>query len=253
MPLQCFSESLIGARAENQDYVLSFNLGQDCFALVCDGLGGYADGGWASATFARSLQAVVIRNIPAEDAAPEQVMADWLEQAWILFGQAQQQERRNPQAQTTFVLVWLAADFTLVAHAGDSRAYGLDRQQVLWRTRDHNLYELGVMNGDIDPARVPRAQGQGALLYRCVSSQKPLKPVITLHPALLPGQAVALCTDGVWGHTVDQEWVALVSAARSDAGHPDNGAGALHRLLNTAVQRGGARADNASALLILAD
>ncbi|RLU01435.1 MAG: serine/threonine-protein phosphatase [Ketobacter sp.] len=242
MPLCCYSESLIGGRSENQDFALSFELGQDVFAVLCDGMGGYADGGWAAATFAQSVKEVVTRHIPEEEVSPEQAMTDWLQRAWLLFCDKHQLQRRHRQAQTTFVLAWLARDFTLVAHAGDSRCYGLRPDAVLWCTQDHNLYELGVMNGDIDPRHTPKAQGQHALLYRSVGRNKPLKPTLTLHPALCPGQALTLCSDGLWSQVRDPEWLALVAA--------EDAAGSLQALLRTAVQRGGARADNATALLV---
>ncbi len=241
MSLQCYSESLIGARAENQDFSLSFKLGQDVFAVLCDGMGGYPDGGWAAANFAGAVKEAVTRHIPEEDVAPEQAMRDWLQRAWELFCEQHRVQQPHPQAQTTFVLAWLAQDFTLVAHAGDSRCYGLEQGAVLWRTRDHNLYELGVMNGDIDPAQMPLPQGQNALLYRSVGRDKPLKPALSLHPALAQGQALVLCSDGAWAQIRDAEWFALVGS--------EDAASGLRSLLSTAVERGGDRADNASALL----
>ena len=245
MPLCCYSESLVGGRSENQDFALSFELGQDLFAVLCDGMGGYADGGWAATTFAQSVKEAVTLHIPEEDVSPEQAMTDWLERAWTLFCDKHQAQKRHRQAQTTFVLAWLSRDFTLVAHAGDSRCYWLQHDSVLWRTRDHNLYELSVMNGDIDPRIMPKAQGQGALLYRSVGRDKPLKPTLDLHPALTKGQALTLCSDGLWSHVRDPEWLPLVTCEDAKA--------SLLSLLRTAVQRGGARADNATALVVRAE
>jgi serine/threonine protein phosphatase PrpC len=244
MPFQCIRQSLLGGRSDNQDFACSFGLGADLFAVVCDGLGGYPDGGWAATTFAHAIETAVTSLLPAQETSAEQAASDWLQRAWELFCEQHQQQRRHAQAQTTFTLVWINSEFTLAAHAGDSRIYGLSPQQQLWCTQDHNLYQLGVMNGDIDPRKMPAAQGQHGLLYRCVSSQKPLVPTITVHAPISPGQAVLLCSDGLWGQVHDTELLALTRAEDADA--------ELAAILQRAVQRGGARADNATAALILA-
>lgn len=242
MPFRCFSHSLTGARASNQDRLLTFTLGPDQFALVCDGLGGYPDGEWAAATFAEVLRQTVTLYLPDEETPPRQALEQWLQRAWAGFCQQREQQQRDLMAQTTFALVWLAQDFTLCAHAGDSRLYLLDGQQVRWRSRDHNLYELGLLNGDIDPQVTPAPQGQQALLYRSVSCQKPLKPTLVEHPPLRPGQAVLLCSDGAWGSVDEAQWPLLLTAADPEA--------RLAELLAQAVARCGERADNASALLL---
>lgn len=242
MPFQCFTESLMGARSENQDFALGFYLGSDLIALVCDGLGGYRDGGWAAAAFAHAIQSVATSMPPAPGQTPEQTVTDWLQSAWSQFCQQRQLQRRHEQAQTTFTLAWVSTEFTLVAHAGDSRIYGLDQQQIMWQTRDHNLYQLGIMNGEIDPNKVTAAYGHNALLYRCVGSLKPLEPTIAVYDPITEDQAVVLCSDGVWAQVFDQEWLELVTA--TDA------ANCLGSLLRRAVQRGGARADNATAVLV---
>ncbi len=240
MPFRCLSHSLTGARARNEDVVLTFALGQDQFAILCDGLGGYPDGDWASTTFAHTLQDTITRHLPADDTPPRQALEDWLQRAWQRFIQLREQQQRHEQAQTTLALAWLAEDFTLTAHAGDSRIYVLDAQQVRWRSRDHTLYELGILNGDIDPVTTPVAQGQQTLLYRCVSSQKPLKPTVTEQAALAAGEGVLLCSDGAWLHVTDAEWCTLLV-------QPDH----LPELLQRAVERGGDKADNASAALLI--
>lgn len=243
MPFRTFMHSLIGARPVNEDAMQVFVLGQEQFAVLCDGLGGYPDGKWAAQTFVDALQACITQHIPADDTAPEQALQGWLQLAWQAFCTQHTQQQRHPQAQTTCVVLWLSDSFTLVAHAGDSRAYLLDRQQVLWRSRDHNLYELGVLNGDIDPQQIPLAQGQNALLYRSVGSQKALKPAIHVLPALQAGQLALLCSDGAWQHLQDTDWQTLLTA--------QDVAAELTALLQSAVLRGGNKADNASAIVLL--
>lgn len=245
MPFVCRKVSLQGARGHNEDALRHFSLGQDCFAVLCDGLGGYPDGGWAARTFADAVEQAVTRFIPADDTTPEQALHEWLQRAWQQFCSEQQQQQRDPQAQTTFVLAWASNTFTLITHVGDSRAYVLDGQRIHWRSRDHNLYELGVLNGDIDPQVTPRAQGQQTLLYRTVSSQRALKPTLQLLPALVVGQCVVLCSDGAWHPLQDQDWLTL--AQSDDVGRD------LHALLQRAVTLAGSKADNASAVVVRAE
>ena len=70
-----------------------------------------------------------------------------------------------------------------------------------------------------------------------------MKPSLSEHPPLAPGQAALLCSDGAWLNVQDEEWCE-VSAASSPAD-------ALAALLEQAVERGGDKADNTSALLLV--
>ncbi|MEZ5585301.1 MAG: hypothetical protein R3F37_23435 [Candidatus Competibacteraceae bacterium] len=63
--------------------------------------------------------------------------------------------------------------------------------------------------------------------------------------AIQAGDLLALCSDGVWEHITENEfWTATLEHGP---------AAAAHWLVDTAVQRGGADADNATLVLLRAD
>ncbi|MEZ5505068.1 MAG: protein phosphatase 2C domain-containing protein [Gammaproteobacteria bacterium] len=127
MPFVCREASLQGARGQNEDALRHFSLGQDRVAVLCDGLGGYPDGGWAARTFADAVEQAVTRFIPADDTPPEQALHDWLQRAWQQFCSEQQNQQRDPQAQTTLRLRRLPIpSLPTSLHAGDSALQCVD-------------------------------------------------------------------------------------------------------------------------------
>ena len=242
MNLQTASLSLLGRRANNEDFALHFRLGDDHVAILCDGMGGYPDGEYAARYFAEAFQQAVQTSLPAASDTPGQILANWLQRSLDLMCPQLVSEGRSSLAHTTCVAAWLSDSFTVVGHVGDSRAYILNTDAVLWRTRDHNLFELAMANGDIPKDDNGRARGNHSLLYRSVSCGEPLKPSLVQRPPLQPGETLVLCSDGAWFPLQDEGWTDLYRGADLKF--------TLRGLLETAVTRSGDQADNATALVL---
>ncbi len=89
-------------------------------------------------------------------------------------------------------------------HAGDSRIYYYHGNRLVKRTLDHSYVQTLVNQGELTPEQAnfhPRAN----ILMGCLGTEK--EPPLDLDriPRLLPGDALLVCSDGVWHYFNDVE------------------------------------------------
>ncbi len=230
------SLSDVGCQRENNEDALSYwePQSEDQFrqkgrlALVADGMGGYEGGQEASRLAVDTIQNVYDRD-PALD--PRDSLLSGFRQA---HERIRQYAEAHPELQgmgTTCTAVALN-DFRLYyAHVGDSRLYLVRGDTISRLTRDHSyvgrLVESGVLSSDEaehHPQRhiLTAALGAGGE----VTADTPESPM-----TLKNGDALVLCTDGLWGLVQEAEILKLVS------GH--DAPTACAELVNLARQRGG--------------
>jgi len=135
---------------------------------------------------------------------------------------------------TTLVAALMERGHVHWVHCGDSRLYIVRKGQLLTRTRDHSYME--------QQAHLGRATEHinRNILFTCLGS--PAKPVFDLSGPLLleHGDRVLLCSDGLWGTVNDDEIASQLAQGPLDRAIPE--------LVETALQRGGARCDNVTVL-----
>jgi len=235
--------SLVGARESNQDRIACLMDEHSAFVVVCDGMGGHHAGEQAAEIAGRTL-CDRYRSVgqPLLDplgflhlsigAAHEQVVS---------FGASTPIETR-PRATCAVMLVQDGAAYW--AHVGDSRIYHLRGGKVLTRTRDHSHVELLLREG-----LIAQEQMQGHPMRNFVESclgGESLLPEMSLsgRNALLAGDLLLVCTDGLWGNIGDEQIASALCA-------PDlRLSDALYRLARRAVEAGGTTADNTSAVVL---
>lgn len=228
--------SVIGERTEQQDRcgVLVAPDGSGLLAVVADGMGGHQDGALAAQTVLEVCERFIGSELSALQTEPRQVLAQ-------LYREIQDTLReRSPVAHTTAVVLWLYDRLAHWMHVGDSRCYHFRSGQRLLRTRDHSAVQMLVDLGEIREEDMGSHPVQNRL-YRSLGGRQSASPDIA-SGAFEPGDVFALCSDGVWEYVKDAE---LWSAGR--AGNLERSA---DQWVRTAVERGGARADNATLVLI---
>lgn len=184
--------SLAGGRASNQDRSLVL-ADADCVLLaVADGLGGHPRGEVAAQLLVDACEALFRRTArPVPDP-----------RAFLLhcIGKAHQAIRRFGGRQdppiaprTTAVLALVQGGVASWAHVGDSRLYLLRGGRVFAQTRDHAAVRLVRREAEQAARRL-------ASVTRCLGGL-PQPPTTTCGPptALLPGDTLLLCSDGMWG------------------------------------------------------
>ena len=150
--MRVFGKTDIGAHREtNQDAFRSgvFENG-DCWAVVCDGMGGVSGGQVASAICVEKVSDAINRghrdNMTVKTAQNLLNSAICAANASI-FDEAQKDKALSGMG-TTVVAVMVIRGIAVVAHVGDSRAYlfGDDIKPI---TKDHSLVQFLVDSGKI--------------------------------------------------------------------------------------------------------
>jgi protein phosphatase len=235
--------------------------------VVADGMGGHLAGEvashWAVRTLKRELAPLfrpqdpaVTRRLDAETLAAlgsgvtvrlgETDLARMLEHAieranQVLLGYARTHSEEAGDMGSTVTLAVVEGDRATVAHVGDSRAYLWRDNHLRQLTEDHSVPGALLKQGRITPEEIPEHPHRH-ILYRCLG----LKPnvEVDIFPSVLlqPGDALLLCSDGLWDMVYPAERLEDLLAA----GGPPSAI--CRRLVDAANEAGGD--DNITAVLV---
>ncbi|MGE0155081.1 MAG: PP2C family serine/threonine-protein phosphatase [Reyranellaceae bacterium] len=209
--------------------------GGPLFLAVADGAGGHADGEKASQAAVASLKDAMAQA-PRDAAAAKSWLAQAIAGAHRRIG-ALGQGVAAPRS--TLVALWSQGGRAVAGHVGDSRLYHFSDGKLAFRSRDHSVVQLLVDMGRLkeediadhpDRSRLTRALGGGEAVDADISDF-----------VLAPGDGLALCSDGVWEHIQPPELATALRTQDLDR--------AARELVQLAVKRGGADADNATLVL----
>lgn len=237
-------------RARNDDY---FNVDEGLgLMLVADGVGGRTAGDVAARTAVDAVHGF-IRG--PELTWPQDRFEDAEEASLCMlaaFGFAN--ERVREQAATHEHLAGMATtlvaafalprgDRLVVLHAGDSRAYLHRSGCLLQLTRDHRLALDAQARVRLDPKVIARLSPD--LLTRAIGIAEQVAPEVEL-VELLPGDTIALATDGLTAVVAEDEIITVLDTHRdldtaiavlieraNQRGGPDNVAVCLGRWAST--------------------
>ncbi|HOF89248.1 MAG TPA: Stp1/IreP family PP2C-type Ser/Thr phosphatase, partial [Armatimonadota bacterium] len=219
-------------RAMNEDGLFV----SDALAVfaVADGMGGHERGEIASGLTVETIGAQADAIAHAAPTDLPAVLHDAIQQAnaRVLAEQPAAAGAERPMG-TTLVLAAINGDRLYFAHIGDSRLYLLRGDVFTQLTRDHSLVQLMVDRGEITPeeAAIHPLRHQ---ITRVVGAGDPVSPEIASQ-ALLPGDHLLLCTDGLSGVVPPEAIKATLASTQSaqekadalaqaalEAGGPDN-------------------------------
>lgn len=208
-------------RAANEDSLL-VREGEGVW-LVADGMGGHANGAWASGAVAHAVSQVLVGGGFDADVA---ALAQALQAANAhIFSTA---AAKGARMGSTAVLLHIAGDRFACVWAGDSRIY-LMRDGVLHRlTRDHTQVQEMVDRGLLTAQEAER-HPMGHVLSRAVGVQEVLE-LEAVSDLVRPRDIFLLCSDGLSGFVSEAEM------AERLGGFP--GETACRRLLEMVLSRG---------------
>ncbi|MEI7772804.1 MAG: protein phosphatase 2C domain-containing protein, partial [Chloroflexales bacterium] len=205
-------------RDHNEDSYLTLSLGLDNnnqrqgwgIYIVSDGMGGHAAGEVASSLAIRGVAELLISaylaSAIAPDAAYDEAEARTLVRQAVLQGNeaiiAEAHAQGNDMG-ATLTMALVSGDRALVGNVGDSRTY-LYREGKLRRiSKDHSLVMRLVELGQIADDDIYTHPQRNAVL-RSLGDKSNLE-VDIFAERLRPGDALLLCSDGLWEMTRDPE------------------------------------------------
>lgn len=199
-------------RLHNQDsYFIAAAKG---LALVADGVGGQGDGAWASKRavelFVRAAD-IFIPALAAKSAADQKLVISEVLTAVHTQMFAETRAENGKPSGTTIAGIWAPEGVkgpATVFNVGDSSVFHLSAGKISKVSHDHSLYQLWLDGGRVgrEPAKRTIMQALG------ISDQ--LAPFIA-PLALLPGDAVLICTDGLSGLMAPSRMAQIIVEAQS--------------------------------------
>lgn len=235
--------SLLGAREENQDRVVTAVAEHAVLLVVVDGMGGHADGARAAEVTQKTLLEAFWHT--------PQPLFDPLGFLHMALGRAHEEVVRigmslpleqRPRATCAVALIQQRAAWW--AHIGDSRVYHLRKGQVVMRTRDHSHVELLLREGLITAEQALNHPMRN--FVECCIGGDPILPDMTIsgRRPLEPDDVIFVCTDGMWATLKDEE----IANRFTVGGHAVRDT--LSALAQLAVARAGGGSDNTSAAAV---
>lgn len=200
--------------------------------VVCDGLGGHEAGEVASALAIQEIQRVVVSD---ESSDPRARLYDGFLAASDAIALAARQPGRDGMA-TTGVAALVKGRQVWVANVGDSRLYHFRGGDIVFRTKDHTrvqrMVDLGLLSEEEAKHHPHGNIISRALGHPITSDGVPLEPDVLMHPLELePGDALLLCSDGLYDLVEDHEILPVIAGLVPDE--------AAQRLVDLANERGG--------------
>jgi len=141
-------KSIIGGRAENQDYVAQLQMPIGRLFILCDGAGGYKGGGVAS----KAATDYVFNNWEktlSRTNGPKHFLETLIEDTNSLINDLKIRRPEYDRMMTTMVLALIHNGDLHVIHSGDSRLYLIRDNKILFQTKDHSLVQKLYENNEI--------------------------------------------------------------------------------------------------------
>lgn len=232
-------------REKNEDGYLLFTDGAFRLFAVADGMGGHAAGEVASTLALQMLREYLAEyggEFLKKPASAGQVMSFVEDMLIFVNGKVLEAGRLDTQRAgmgTTLTLLFGVGEIWCIGHIGDSRAYLINNDGINPLTEDHTLVTQLVRNGQISELE-SGGHPQRHILTRALGTDEDV--LFDIAPqSFWPGDAVLLCTDGLYTLVEDAEIRELVRSA-------DEPRAALERLVLLANERGGT--DNITGVLV---
>lgn len=232
-------------RENNQD---SYSFGElvsgTCYAIVCDGMGGAAEGATASQECARIVRERIMSGFyeGMSDLSIKSLLHTAVEYANKYIYSLSLSDEKYVGMGTTVVASIITEKYAYVVHAGDSRAYLLnhDSKDIIQLTRDHSVVQKMVEDGEIT-AEEAVAHPKKNLITRAVGVDSSVRTDFCQED-IAPGDILLLCTDGLTNYSTIDDLVLLACDSSVDE--------YVGKLVSTAISNGGG--DNVTVVAVKA-
>jgi serine/threonine protein phosphatase PrpC len=201
-----YIQSKIGSRSENQDFYSVTQTQQGELIVVCDGMGGYNGGGYASK---KAVQIIIEEISKSRNKDATNTLKDAIQNANSAIWQDKNLNSSLKGMGTTIVALLLTPEKAVCCHVGDSRLYQIREGKILHRTFDHShVFEM-VRAGLINEEQA-RLSEKSNIITRALG-MSPTVDIDITDLSYKKGDRFLLCTDGIWGLVPENELVKMAS------------------------------------------
>ncbi|MDM0109040.1 SpoIIE family protein phosphatase [Variovorax sp. J22R24] len=213
MDIEIVTLSKKGGRPYNEDVFGQWSDGRFVACLVADGAGGHGGGDVAAAT----ARASVLDGFAAAPGLDNACLRRLLEQANrdVVTRQAEGGILANMRSTLVMAALDLRDQELAWAHSGDSRAYLFRGGALEARTVDHSLVQQMVAGGILDEEGARLHPQRNLLLSALGDADGMLEIAVSERMPLAAGDALLLCSDGIWEVLGDASLRGALQTSRS--------------------------------------
>lgn len=203
-----FALDLGKIRVSNEDNATALiNSSGDILLIVCDGMGGYKKGDFASR--------VIIDHFKDAFANKTRFLSRITAMQWInivikkankeIFAYAQMQEYKDMGS--TFVVTLIANNFAIVGYAGDSRCYFYDKNGITQISEDQTYVDYLRREG-----KITREEMETHPKRHVLTNAVGIFPSVTVTYKIFKytGQNVLLCSDGLYKNLSENDILSVL-------------------------------------------
>lgn len=214
--LSCAQINDIGMRAENEDHIGMTRRGALACFVVADGTGGHAGGAVASKLVVDTLLGAFGAAPACDSGALRAGVA--AASARVALARRASPAMSEMSSTVAALIIDEAAAQTVWAHLGDTRVYLFRANRLLAVTSDHSLARQ-LLDSGLGSARDVRMHPQRHILLAAVGAENDTAASTSDGAvALQAGDALLLCSDGLWEWLTDAQMeAALAATVTSDA------------------------------------
>ena len=230
-----------GPRPYNQDR-LAYSYSKDALMMVvADGMGGHRNGEIAAQLAVKTLAVAFEKMAQPALLDPARFLAEHTRQVHAAINNYAEAHDWLDSPRTTIVAAIIQDNKLYSAHAGDSRLYHFSQGQLVYCSEDHSLVQMLYRKGLLQKRHMA-THPERHKIYSCLGGDVPPQIDLGQPRELLEGDALLLCTDGLWTLVRDDEIGITLHAS------PINQA--LPELLDLAESRADKHDDNMSAIAL---
>ncbi len=214
--MRIVSKTDIGrVRRSNQDSYLTGELsGSVAWAVVCDGMGGANGGNVASAAAVKSISEHInasYREGMSANSVRNMLMSAISAANSNVFDMAQADANLLGMG-TTVVVAIVIGKVAHIAHAGDSRAYIINKDSIEQITRDHSVVQSMVENGEITEEQA-KVHPNRNVITRALGVDDRID-IDYNEVVLRDGDTIMICTDGLTNYVENEQILELSNSCK---------------------------------------
>jgi serine/threonine protein phosphatase PrpC len=201
----------IGDKPEQQDrlVILQSARARDVLlAVVADGMGGLSGGAMAAEQVISTATQVFEAYSPASESA-DALLRAVADEAHVAIKLSRFTSEQQPHS--TIVAMLLQGERADWVHSGDSRLYHFRGTRLLSQTVDHSWVEQLFREGKIK-SEERLTHSQRNLLVSCLGAKNDPRLDFGHSDSLQPGDALLLCSDGLWAYFTEAELGKVLAA-----------------------------------------